>query len=705
MGVAAGAIFAGIGAAAAGLGTAEIISVIFVNLMLTGLSLALAGVEKRDPRMPIQVTVRSTTEYRRLGFGQRRAYGAFAYVRQSSPNVNEPAKYLWYVVVLHGHQIKEISDVWIGTVRIPSADIDAATGVVSTASLNGKVHIWKYLGTSAQTANADLIAALPGEWTTDHKLSGNAYLVIKMERDDAVFPNGAPDDISALRKGALCYDDREVTHDPADPSTWAYTANPILHSRWVITGGSVVNDVTTRLIRYGLRETDARIDETFTNAAANICEEAVAIPGATTEPRFECNIEVSCGEKRGDILKSILATCAGQAIYVHGKWRLYAGAYDTPTHTIGDDDFRGDIDIDDIIEMQDRYNRVSAVFFDAKKDYVESTSPFRTNATYETADGEPLPKELDLRGVTSVYQCERLCELALQQSRNMRTIQFPGGLDLLKWAPWETASVSNTELVWSSIVYRCLSREVNYVKDGENNILCPVITAKVDTSAAYTDIAAIDYIGSSTVIAGSRDVDAPGSGSGLRSVGQVDGILLRWDASGTPGANYELQESTSSGMSSPTTVYTGPDTQALLSKTVTTTFYYRVRAIRVGQQSAWDPVSGGVAGAASSISGGFRATANPGSVGKVGTTSGLTSGSTTVTPVNGTAPYTYAWTWASGGTSITINSASAATTTFSVTGMAVDETRSGIARCTVTDNASATTTTDIAVSFHRVTIS
>lgn len=54
------------------------------------------------------------------------------------------------------------------------------------------------------------------------------------------------------------------------------------------------------------------------------------------------------------------------------------------------------------------------------------------------------------------------------------------------------------------------------------------------------------------------------------------------------------------------------------------------------------------------------------------------------TPVGGTAPYIYSWSKVSGG-AITVDSPSASSTTFSVTGMAGGENRNALFKCTVTD--------------------
>lgn len=78
----------------------------------------------------------------------------------------------------------------------------------------------------------------------------------------------------------------------------------------------------------------------------------------------------------------------------------------------------------------------------------------------------------------------------------------------------------------------------------------------------------------------------------------------------------------------------------------------------------------------------------------------LTTDATTVTPSGGTGPYTYAWTLVSGDT-LTINSPTAATTTFTGT-PAYNSNLSGVYRCTVTDSLAATASITVSATVFHV---
>lgn len=87
----------------------------------------------------------------------------------------------------------------------------------------------------------------------------------------------------------------------------------------------------------------------------------------------------------------------------------------------------------------------------------------------------------------------------------------------------------------------------------------------------------------------------------------------------------------------------------------------------------------------------FVALARPNVLSSSSAASSQTVGPTVVSVLGGTGIYTYAWTWQSGGSGITINTPSSPNTSFTATGMAYGETRTGIALCTVTDTVSSLT--------------
>ena len=63
-----------------------------------------------------------------------------------------------------------------------------------------RARVRRYLGTAGQAADAGMIAALPGVWTSAHTLTGLAYLVVELDYDPDAFPSGLPHVSAQLRQ-------------------------------------------------------------------------------------------------------------------------------------------------------------------------------------------------------------------------------------------------------------------------------------------------------------------------------------------------------------------------------------------------------------------------------------------------------------------------------------------------------------------------
>lgn len=506
---------------------------------------------------PVNVTVRNTIENRRILFGLRRCGGSFVYINTSS-STGSNQDLLWYVIALVGHEVNSITDVYLDNERVASADINAGTGAVTGATrFVGKLKIFKFLGTSTQAAQSDLNTAF-AEITSDFRLKGTAYLVLQMTRDDVAFFQGPPTAVTAIVEGMKVYDQRNDStaggsgsHRKTNPSTWAYFTNPVWHIRWYLTGGSVHNTgETTRLVRYGLGESDDRIDDATFIAAANICDEllsgAEAPPGGVSVLRYASNLEASTGETHRAILQELLDAMAGTLVYVKGKWRIYAGAYDAPSHSFTEEDLYGELEVSDTTDGDDRYNQVSAVFIDGTSNmgFVETSTPFRTDSAYETQDGgEPIPREIGLRAVTNQYQAQRLAEIELRKSRMMRRIVITGALNLMKVAPWETFTLSHTRYGWVNRVFRCVEKQLDFGSEAGKVVL----TAVQESAAVYNDLLTADYTTGTSATDDFKE-ELPDPPTNLTTETQVTSVkvTVTLPASFPPGAVVQLYEHTSS---------------------------------------------------------------------------------------------------------------------------------------------------------------
>jgi len=120
--------------------------------------------------------------------------------------------------------------------------------------------IHESLGSDSKTADADLVAESDGRWTADHRGRGIADLVMRLRRDalDRLYPSGAPT-VRIVARGVAAY-------DPRDAAT-RWTVNPALLVRWLLT--------LPRPDGFGVDGSE--LDDTLVAAAANLCDERVAV--------------------------------------------------------------------------------------------------------------------------------------------------------------------------------------------------------------------------------------------------------------------------------------------------------------------------------------------------------------------------------------------------------------------------------------------
>lgn len=196
--------------------------------------------------------VRRAIVPRRIVYGRTRVGGIWVYVDTTDNN-----KYLHVVLALCEGPVKSIDEVWLSD---EAATLDANGD--GTGKWAGKLRVKKYLGAASQTADPDLVSE-SAEWTTDHKLEGIAYIYVRLQFDRAVYPNGMPS-ISATVTG------RSDIKDGRDDS-FAYSSNPAL---------CLAHYLSLSRLGPGV-DWDTEIDHPAFDAAANVCDEQVAVVAAS----------------------------------------------------------------------------------------------------------------------------------------------------------------------------------------------------------------------------------------------------------------------------------------------------------------------------------------------------------------------------------------------------------------------------------------
>ena len=422
----AAAVIAGGGAALAG---ATLTAVIIVGVATLGLGLAsqaLAPKPKKprfrsltDEAAGRTVMIRSSSEPHKIIYGEVVVSGPLVF----AATTGDKNEYLHMVVALAGHEVDTIGDVWLNDT------------LSDDARFSGLVRVNKHLGADNQVADSDLVAEV-AEWTDAHRLRGIAYVYVRLKWDQDVWVTGTPN-IKAKTKGRKVYDPRS--------STTYWTQNATLCQRDYL------------MASFGIGAVSAEVDNTAVIAAANICDENVALGAGGTQDRYTCDGVISLAEKPIDIMEDLLLASVGTLVYPQGKYTLYAGAYTTPTVTLVEDDLRADLTLYSKPSRRDLFNAVRGVFVDADNFYQPTDFPPVTNSTYETEDdGTRIYQDIELPFTINSIRAQRIGKIHLERARQAITVVFPAKLTALELAGWDTVMLTIDRLGWSSKVFRIL---------------------------------------------------------------------------------------------------------------------------------------------------------------------------------------------------------------------------------------------------------
>lgn len=523
----------------------------------------------------IELNYSGTDELRRIIYGQVTVGGM-----QTIPPITsgQGGRHLHLVLTLAGHEVDSIPAVYFDKDLISDGQIGAVTGTDADGVIGGgnkytdKGWVRRYLGTASQTADYILTQAYPSAFDANFRGRGIAYIAVRF-RFGEIYP-GLPN-VTAVVKGRKCYDPRT--------GTTVWTSNPAIIARdYLITDGGY---------------TSSDVNDTSVIAAANVCDQQVAIPGGT-QKRYQCNIMLESAADPREFeanLKSIVDTMRGRAVQRDGTWYFYAGAWDVPSIPITEADWIGPTSVRASAPPEERWNAVRVWYLDANREYQRVECYPRRNTTYEVDDGgDRMHLPLELTGVTNEYEAQRHGEFALRASRNQTTITGQLRPEFFKLATWDTVAVNDAEYGWVSKGFRVAAMDLS--PTGE----CSV-TLVEEGSALWTDLAEAEYNAVTTWPTIDPGASVPETRANFTVTPQPGAIGFRWDkpAEPIPGEQTRLLEGINDTLTSALEVWRGDSTGVIMHKTGDQiTRYYWAQGVVGSYTGQYTPNSFGTAGAA-----------------------------------------------------------------------------------------------------------
>ncbi len=353
-----------------------------------------------------QIATKLDSAYpREIAVGKFALGGSKLYENVSGTN----NKYLWNVIQISDAEINQITSVQNGDEALTfSGDIHtglrACTSHFQSASGGDMLYLRIYKGTDSQTVDSDLDAAF-AEIDSNFRLRGQAYAVLRMEWDPDAWSGGEPQFVF-VGEGAKCYDPRT--------GLTVYTDNVAL-----IAGQYVRGFYNNGVLICGLGASSDDLPDDELIAAANECDEAVALAAGGTEVRYRAGGVISSLSNAREVMADLALAMGGKHLDIGGQIALLPGVARTPVLDIAEDDLLADegIVFDDKRSAADRFNAIASTFVDPATGYQEGALPPRKDTAAITADGQRIATSRAYRFVHSKTQGQRLDEIELRRNR------------------------------------------------------------------------------------------------------------------------------------------------------------------------------------------------------------------------------------------------------------------------------------------------
>lgn len=305
----------------------------------------------------------------------------------------------------------------------------------STVS-NSKARVSWHLGAAGQTADAAMITALPGVWTSAHVGNSIAYLKVELDYDPDAFPNGLPN-VSALVRGAKLYDPRT--------GLTAWSENPVLMMRYV-----ALSPLLGRL-------SSSYINDTNISACANVCDASVTYTVQSqnyVRAKYTAGLVTKSGVRPADVMNDLAQAMCGKWAEVDGQLRIRAGAYSTPLQTLTDLWLIGaNIQIQPRPNRADVINVVTGKFADERNDYQVLDFPRAASSTYITQDGIELPQDVQLNAVTFTGQAQQIAATMIRDARQGMRVTLTCNMRAYPVEVFDNLYVTIARFGWTNKVF------------------------------------------------------------------------------------------------------------------------------------------------------------------------------------------------------------------------------------------------------------
>lgn len=430
----AGPIATAIGAAVAWIGTAFAAGGFFTTVigqivLSVGMSLLSKALQKKPKYPGVSFDV-EVGDDRPLSFiiGRYASAGRRKYAGTWGSNNG----YYVEVIELSNIPVSALSAVFIDGERHDFVAGVDPKGAAYAPAAGAPERIWiKFYDGTQSAADAYLVEKFGAHqdrpWGVEMVGRGTAYAILTLQHDSANLTN-RPEVLFEI-DGIKCYDVRKDStvggsgsHRWGDPSTWEHTLN-----------GAVISYNVARGIYYGSEWIFGgqnfgawRFPASAWMAAANACDEAVALASGGTEAAYRVGLEVSVDLDPGEVIQQIGLASNMQFAEVGGRLKPVVGPTGSAVYSFSDEnlivtDAQG---LAPFPSLDQTFNAILATYPEPLEGWKNKDAAEYRDAVLVADDGRYLPASMGYAAAPYPLQVQRLMRSQLLDYRRFRTHQI-----------------------------------------------------------------------------------------------------------------------------------------------------------------------------------------------------------------------------------------------------------------------------------------
>ena len=407
-------------------------------------------------------------------YGTRKVGGNVVFLETSGTD----NQFLFMAIVLSEGEIDDITQIFINDNLVTfSGDIADNTQITvassdsnffDTENSASLITVEPHFGSDSQSASS-LLSTL-SSWTSNHKLSGHAYLAIRFTWNADKF--GSLPVVNAVVKGRKVYNpnlDSTVTggsgsHRKDTSSTWEYSDNPVYQLLDYLR-----ND------RFGMGIADSYFDSNFADwqTAGDVCDTNITpYSGASQIDLLDSHTVVDTSKKSIEIVRDFVKGCRAFLNFSGGKYNILVESSGSASITLKEDNILGGITVSSK-NKNSRYNRVIVNFVNPSKNYQSDTAQFPPvdetglasadqHTTMKTADGGILLEgRFDFPMLNSPYQAQEMAEIILRRSRSSLDVTLKADATALELSIGDIVNITHATPSFSAKPFRVQGMSLN----------------------------------------------------------------------------------------------------------------------------------------------------------------------------------------------------------------------------------------------------